>query len=90
LGRWVAIAADDRVVLWPMPDLDQPPAHTLPRAELLTRLHGATNCRLVEDVKSPNGWRIEWAPFSGWGPSDSAGLPTHGERRHQTAVSREE
>jgi WD40 repeat protein len=65
--RWVATTGMDNTVrLWPMPDLSKPPLHTLPRDELLAKLHSLTNLRVVRDPPSPNGWRVEVGPFPGW------------------------
>ena len=66
-GRWIASrGADDRIILWPMPDLSKPPLHTLPREELLAKLRSLTNLRVIEDPDSPSGWKVEVGPFSGW------------------------
>jgi WD40 repeat protein len=66
-GQWVASAGDDGTVrLWPIPDVTQPPLHTLPYQELLGRLRALTNLRAVEDVRSPDGYRVEAGTFPGW------------------------
>jgi WD40 repeat protein len=66
-GRWVASAGEDSTLrLWPMPDLDQPPLHTLPLEELIAKLETLTNLRAVRDQASSTGWSIEIGPFSGW------------------------
>jgi len=66
-GRWIASGGDDSTVhLWPMPDLYQPPLHTLPRGQLIAKLKTLTNLRAVEDPDSPSGWTIEVGPFPGW------------------------
>jgi WD40 repeat protein len=66
-GRWVASGGEDNsIVLWPMPDLDRPPIHTLPRDELIATLEGLTNLRVVEDPESASGWKLEVGPFPGW------------------------
>lgn len=49
-----------------MPDLSKPPLHTLPRAELIAKLHSLTNIRVELDSSSPGGWRLEVGPFPGW------------------------
>jgi hypothetical protein len=49
-----------------MPDLDQPPLHTLPRDELLAKLKSLTNIRVVRDPESSEGWKTEIGPFPGW------------------------
>ena len=60
-------AGEDKTLrLWPMPDLDKPPLHTLPQAELVTKLRSLTNLRAVRDAKSATGWTIEIGPFPGW------------------------
>jgi WD40 repeat protein len=65
--KWVASTSDDNTLrLWPMPDLDQPPLHTLPRDELVAKLKSLTNLRAVRDAKSATGWSIELGPFPGW------------------------
>ena len=66
-GRWIASAGDDLTVrLWPMPDLSKPPLHTLPREELLAKLRGLSNVRVVEDQDSSTGWKVEVGTFPGW------------------------
>jgi WD40 repeat protein len=66
-GQWIVSAGDDGTVrLWPMPDVTQPPLHTLPYQELLGRLRGLTNLRVVEDERSPGGYRVHAASFPGW------------------------
>jgi WD40 repeat protein len=65
--KWVASAGEDNTLrLWPMPDLDAPPLHTLPHEELLAKLKSLTNLRAVRDPESPNAWTIELDPFPGW------------------------
>jgi len=67
LGRWIASGGGDKTVrLWPMPDLDKPPLHTLPHDELIAKLHSLTNLRAVRDEESGTGWKIEVGPFPGW------------------------
>ena len=61
-GEWVISGAGDQIRMWPMPDLDEPPLHTLPRRELLDRLREATTLRLVEDPSSDDGWRVRVEP----------------------------
>jgi len=66
-GRWVASGATDKTIrLWPMPDLDKPPLHTLPHDELIAKLQSLTNLRAVRDPESSTGWKIEIGPFPGW------------------------
>jgi WD40 repeat protein len=66
-GLWVASGGDDGPVrLWPMPDLSMPPLHTLSLGELLATLHSLTNLRVVEDLDSGTGWKVETGPFPGW------------------------
>jgi WD40 repeat protein len=66
-GRWVASTGDDNTLrLWPMPDLSQPPLHTLPRDQLLAKLKSLTNVRAVRDAGDATGWAFELAPFPGW------------------------
>jgi WD40 repeat protein len=65
--RWVASAGEDSTLrIWPAPDLDQPPLHTLPREALLTKLKSMTNFRAVRHPEAPDGWKIELGPFPGW------------------------
>jgi WD40 repeat protein len=65
--RYVAsIGSDGTLRLWPIPDLDKPPLHTLPHDELIAKLHSLTNLRAVRDEESPTGWSIEVGPFPGW------------------------
>jgi len=67
-GRWVATSSleDGTVRLWPMPDLDCQPLHTLPRAELLARLSPLTNLRSLPDDADASGWAMTKDPFPGW------------------------
>ena len=66
-GRWIAQPwGDDRIRLWPMPDMSQPPLHTLPHDELLAKLRTLTNLRVVEDPESETGWGWALDPFPGW------------------------
>ena len=65
--RWVAsVGADSTLRLWPMPDLDKPPLHTLPQGELIAKLKSLTNLRAVRDDESSTGWTLEVGPFPGW------------------------
>jgi WD40 repeat protein len=65
--RWVASSGEDSTLrLWPMPNLDKPPLHTLPHDELLAKLESLTNLRAVRDPDSSTGWTIEVGPFPGW------------------------
>jgi WD40 repeat protein/predicted Ser/Thr protein kinase len=64
-SRWIASASQDGTIrLWPMPD--GTPFHALPYAEILERLQGLTNLRVVPDDKSDTGYRVEVGPFPGW------------------------
>jgi WD40 repeat protein len=76
-GRWIAATGDDRKIhVWPVPDMSKPPLHTLPRAELITRLKSLTNLRVVEESKSRisawlrtdrgTGYELDLEPFPGW------------------------
>jgi WD40 repeat protein len=66
-GRWIASSGEDNTIrLWPMPDLDRPPLHTLPFDELLEKLRSMTNLRVVRDPGSPDGWTVTLDPFPGW------------------------
>jgi WD40 repeat protein len=65
--HWIASTGEDETLrLWPMPDLDEPPLHSLPHDELLVRLRSLTNLRAVESPESDTGWAIELGPFPGW------------------------
>jgi WD40 repeat protein len=66
-NKWIASSGEDRTLrLWPMPDLDRPPLHTLPHDELIAKLESLTNLRAVRDDDSATGWTIEVGPFPGW------------------------
>jgi WD40 repeat protein len=68
-GRWVAGVSIDEpttIRLWPVPDLSQPPLHTLPYEELLAKLRTLTNLRVVKDPESETGWNWALDPFPGW------------------------
>jgi WD40 repeat protein/DNA-binding winged helix-turn-helix (wHTH) protein len=64
-GKWVASGSQDGTIrLWPMPE--GKPFHTLPFEELLSRLRGLTNLRVVSDESSGTAYRVEIGPFPGW------------------------
>ena len=69
-GRWltsVGLAEEGNTIrLWPMPDLSQPPLHTLPHDELMAKLRTRTNLRVVKDPESETGWGWHLDPFPGW------------------------
>ncbi len=66
-GGTIAAAMEDGTIqLWPMPDVAEPPLHTLPLDELLARLGASTNARLVRDDALPEGYRVEWQPITRW------------------------
>jgi len=65
-GRWIASSGDGEIRLWPMPDLEKPPLHTLPYAELMACLYLLTNVRVVRDAEELSGYRLELDPFTGW------------------------
>jgi WD40 repeat protein len=65
-SRWIASASEDRTMLWPVPDVTRTPPHRRRYEELLRALRSWTNLRVVADVKSPNGWKLEVGPFPGW------------------------
>ena len=65
-GRWIASVSDDGLSLWPMPDVTQPPLHTLSHAELMAKLDALTNLRVVRDPTSATGWSLDVGPFPGW------------------------
>ena len=58
--------AGSDIRLWPMPDLSQPPLHTLPHDALLAKLDSLTNVRVVEDPAASSGYKVELGPFPGW------------------------
>jgi len=65
--EWIASAGQDETLrLWPMPNLDKPPLHTLPYDELIAKLKTLTNIRVVRDAESSTGWKLEVGPFPGW------------------------
>jgi WD40 repeat protein len=65
-GRWIASsAASGTISLWHMPEGE--PFHTLPYDEFLDRLRALTNLRVVSDKTAPTGYRLDMAPFPGWG-----------------------
>jgi WD40 repeat protein len=64
-GKWIASASQDGTIrLWPMPE--GTPLHTLPYEELLARLRGLTNLRVVPDEASGTGYAVRVGPFPGW------------------------
>ena len=64
-GRWIVSGGEDGSIrLWPMPE--GPPFHTLPYEEILEKLRGLTNLRVVEDETSSAGYRLSVGPFPGW------------------------
>jgi len=67
-GDWIAtwMEGSGTISLWPVPDLSQPPLHTLPLDELLTKLRALTNLRVVPDPESDTGWGWSYDPFPGW------------------------
>jgi len=67
-GRWIASGHfDGSVRIWPMPDLNKPPLHTLPHDALLTELGSLTNLRAVPDPDSPGDYVVQATePFPGW------------------------
>jgi WD40 repeat protein len=68
-GEWIAsLGSDDSLNLWPMPDLSEPPLHTLPHVELMAKLKTLTNLRAVPDEEPPTGYTIEpdFTAYRGW------------------------
>ena len=64
-GKWIASGSQDGTIrLWPMPE--GMPFHTLPYEEILQRLRGLTNLRVVPDESADTGYRVEAGPFPGW------------------------
>ncbi|MEJ2085513.1 MAG: hypothetical protein P8Y44_07525, partial [Acidobacteriota bacterium] len=64
--QWIASLSQGEIRLWPIPDLDSPPLHSLPHGELLGKLLGFTNVRAVVDPTSSTAWNLEVGPFPGW------------------------
>ena len=48
--RWVASSIDESISFWPMPDVTQPPLHTLSLAELPAKLDALSTLRVVRDA----------------------------------------
>jgi hypothetical protein len=70
-GRWITgriVQRDDKndILLLPVPDLSQPPLHTLPHDDLLAKLRALTNLRVAEDPESATGWGWALDPFPSW------------------------
>jgi hypothetical protein len=65
-GRWIASVDDEAIHLWPMPDVTKPPLHTLPHAEILAKLDGLINLRVVRHPTTSTGWKLDVGPFPGW------------------------
>lgn len=64
-GQSIASGSRDGTIrIWPMPH--GRPFHTLPHEELLDRLRGLTNLRVVEDPEGATGYRVEAGSFPGW------------------------
>jgi len=64
-GKWIASGSQDGTIrVWPMPE--GTPFHTLPYEEVLNRIRGMTNLRVVPDESSGIGYRVEIGPFPGW------------------------
>ncbi len=64
-GKWIASASQDGTIrLWPMPE--GTPFHTLAYEEILERIRGLTNLRVVPDESSGTGYRVEIGPFPGF------------------------
>ena len=65
-GQWIAATHGNTIRLWPMPDMSQPPLHTLRLDKLLAKLRALTNLRVVPDPESDIGWGWDLDPFPGW------------------------
>jgi WD40 repeat protein/predicted Ser/Thr protein kinase len=64
-GKWIASGSQDGTIrLWPMPE--GTPFHTLPYEEILERIRGLTNLRVVADASSGTGYRVDVGTFPGW------------------------
>jgi serine/threonine protein kinase/WD40 repeat protein len=71
-GRWIASGDTEGTIrLWPLPNLAEPPLHTLPREDLIAKLKALTNLRAVRDPESSSGWTLTRDQFRWWEP-----LPT--------------
>jgi WD40 repeat protein len=80
---WVASAGEDGTLrIWPMPDLDRPPIHTLPHDELMATLRSLTNIRVVRDPESPRGWTVALDRFPGWKETPAWFTPAPEWRAH--------
>ena len=67
--QWILSTAEDGTIrLWPMPDLEKPPLHTLPHGALMAKLQALTNLRAVPDEDEVTGYRLEadFAAYRGW------------------------
>ncbi len=65
-GRWISSVGGTEVRVWKMPDLSEPPFHSIPYDELMAKLHSFTNLEVVEDEASSTGYRLDIGPFPGW------------------------
>lgn len=65
-GRWIVSSEANRleVRLWQMPV--GLPLQSLSYDEFMARLRTLTNVRIAADTTSPDGYRIQPAPFPGW------------------------
>ncbi len=63
-GGILSASADGTVRIWDIPQ--GRPLHTLPLGEFLETLHAQTNMRIVTDVETEEGYRIEYDRFPGW------------------------
>jgi WD40 repeat protein len=68
-GRWIAASRDTPAkptyCLWRTPQ--GKPIYTLSHDDFLNRLRSLTNFRVVPDKASVTGYRVDKAPFPGWG-----------------------
>jgi WD40 repeat protein len=66
-GRRIASGSSDGTIrLWPMPDLQSRPMHTLPLLELLADLEAHTNLRALFDDDHPEGYVTAVEQFPSW------------------------
>jgi WD40 repeat protein len=65
-GKWFAAGdgGTSKVYLWRV--TQGKPFHSLPHKEFLERARDLTYLRVVPDATTPNGYRVDPVPFTGW------------------------